>query len=384
MGRTIRRAMALLLGALVVTGCVGLGVLRAGADGKSHAAKNAASPSRARAMFVEQWRRSFPVDFVGLPSVDSAGVVATAGESQVLALSPTGALQWTTAVEGALANAPRLDGDRVFVAAKRAVVALDRASGAVVWSVPTAADGQRDDRANQPVVVGDVVVVTTESGDAYGLDRGTGISRWSVALPTATTAEPAATNGVAVVVGIGQWWALDPTSGAALCSGDIGTYGTSSPVVYADGPRAVAAVATDGHVLAVDARSGEGIWDAEADQSEYFQVPTVSAAHELLVPDHWGRLAAFDAHDGTVRWRVRGANAIAEFGEPAVLGPKLVAMSLDAGGPRIAGPAGSYSLKVPAPGHGVARAPGGLLIVTTWDGPQNYVVAYRLKARSGR
>jgi outer membrane protein assembly factor BamB len=252
-----------------------------------------------------------------------------------------------------------------------------------VWSFPTTAVEQADERANEPVVVGDVVIATTESGAAYGLDRVTGAPRWSVVLSVATTAEPAAANGVVVAVGVGQWWALNPASGALLWSGDIGTYGTSSPVVYADGQRAIAAVATGGRVLAVDAHTGAGIWEAEADQSEYFQVPTLSAGHELLVPDHWGRLAAFDAHDGTPRWRVRGPDAIAEFGEPAVLGSRLVALSLDAGGPRIASPVGSRRLKGPAAGHGVAVSPTGWLVVTTWDGPENYVVAYRPKASVG-
>ncbi|MEY2397692.1 MAG: hypothetical protein QOJ00_866 [Actinomycetota bacterium] len=337
--------------------------------------------SRARApRFAQRWRVALPVDVVGLPAADARGVVVTAGEAEVVALSLGGDVQWTTPVSGALVNAPRLEGDRVFVAAKRAIVALDRTTGAVVWTSPTAADGGADERANEPVVVGDTVVATSESGRAYGIGRADGALRWTVQLATATTAEPAAGANVVVVVGVGQWWALNPQTGDTVWSGDIGTYGTSSPVLYTDGNRAVAALATDGEVVAVDAGTGEILWHRGAEQAEYFQVPTVTADHQLLVPDHWGRLEAFNAHDGTPLWKVHGADAVAEFGEPAVLGPELVAIALDDGGPRIGSPSGSRSLKIPAAGHGVAMAPGGLLVVTTWDAAMNYVVGYAVDA----
>ncbi|MBA2609458.1 MAG: PQQ-like beta-propeller repeat protein [Actinobacteria bacterium] len=377
--RTVRLT---LLAALAVAACVALALNLFVPSVRRATSVTPTKPSNTPARVTERWRASFPVEVVGLPSVDEQGVVVTAGESQTIALSPNGDVLWTTAVAGALVNAPRLDSDLVLVAAKRAVVALNRASGAVVWSAPTAADGEDDNRANEPVVAGDTVVATTESGRAYGLDRATGAIVWSVELSTASTAEPAAGDGVVVVVGIAQWRALDPVNGATIWSGDLGPYGTSSPVVYADGARSLAAVATDEKVIAVDAHSGEAVWQADADQSELFQVPTVTADHELLVPDHWGRLAAFDAHDGAFKWRVDGPDGVAEFGAPAVLGPKLVALSLDEGGPRIAGPNGSSRVETPSAGHGVAVAPDGQLIVTTWDGPENYVVAYHLKVRN--
>ncbi len=277
-----RAVLLTFLGALAVAACVALALNVPMA--RRAISVTPAKPIHTPTRVTERWRASFPVEVVGLPSVDERGVVVTAGESQTIALSPSGDVLWTTAVTGALVNAPRLDGDLVLVAAKRAVVALNRASGAVVWAAPTAADDEVDNRANEPVVAGATVVATTESGRAYGFDRATGAVRWSVALPTASTAEPAAGAGVVVAVGVAQWWALDPASGATIWSGDIGAYGTSSPVVYADGARSLAAVATDEKVIAVDAHTGEAVWQADADQSELFQVPTVTGGHELLVP----------------------------------------------------------------------------------------------------
>jgi outer membrane protein assembly factor BamB len=330
----------------------------------------------ATATVSERWRTALPVGVVGLPVADEMGIVVTAGESEVVALTNTGTVSWTTAVAGALVNPPRLDGNLVLVAAKRAVVALWRDSGAVAWTSPTALDGEPDNRANRPVVVGDVVVVTVASGAASGLDRTTGAPRWSVDLPTAITSEPASGGDVAVLVGIGAWWALDAATGAVLWSGDLGTFGTSSPVMYGDAGRMLAAVASDARVTAVDARTGEVQWTAVADQSELYQVPLATPSHELLVPDHWGRMTAYNAHDGEVLWRVRGADGVAEFGTPVVLAARTVALSLDDAGPRIASPGGSTALPTPASGHGVTALADGGLVVTTWGAPVNYVLAY--------
>ncbi|MEY2425745.1 MAG: hypothetical protein QOI61_1317, partial [Actinomycetota bacterium] len=311
----IRRTVFVLL--IVVVGLVGSAL----ALERSRPAPGTASPRRlANAPRLhERWRVALPFDLVGLPAADQAGVVVTAGLSHVVAISPTGDVEWTTALEGALASAPRLDRDLVFVAGERVVAALRRQDGAVMWSVPTAPE-RGENRANRPVVAGDIVVVTAADGLAMGLDRATGAVRWHVSLPTATTAEPAAGGGAAVepvvvIVGIGEWRGLDPLTGTVLWSGDLGLFGTSSPVVYASGGQSMAAVASNEEVIAVDARTGAPKWNAPAEQSELFQVPVVASnGTELLVPDHWGRLAAFDPHDGRRFWKVMGADSVAEFG----------------------------------------------------------------------
>ena len=377
-----RKFLMIATGVVVALACVAVAAVRAAAprgvagSAPQHAFTPTADTKRAGA--AERWRTSLPVPVVGLPEADVNGIVVTAGESEVVALANDGRVQWTTAVAGALVNAPRLDADLVFVAAKRAVAALRRDSGAVAWAVTSAADGAPDDRANRPVVVGDAVVVTTASGRARGLDRSTGAARWTVDLPTAVTSEPAAGDGVVVVVGIAQWWALDPATGATLWSGDLGTFGTSSPAVFNDGERWLAAVASSGHLVAVDAHTGQPVWEAEAEQSEPFQVPVATLAHELLVPDHWGRMTAYDVHDGHALWRVHGADGVAEFGQPVEVGPRTVALPLDQGGPRIGSPGGSSTLRLPASGHGVVATTDGALVVTTWGGEVNYLVAYDL------
>lgn len=383
MFRTARRITTILVVALVAALCVVVALAKANAPGPV-AASQPERPTPARpkgnlgVQATELWRVSLPVEVVGLPVSDDKGVVVTAGGSEVVAVSNEGTTMWTTAVAGALVKQPRLDGEFVYVAAKRAVVALRRATGEVAWSVATTPEGQADNRANRPVVVGDAVVVTTKNGNAFGLDSVTGAPRWSLQLPTGSLAEPAAVGGVAIVVGIGEWYGVDVGSGAVLWSGELGLFGTSSPVGYDDRGMPTAAVASDERVTAVDARTGHTLWQAVADQSELHQVPVVDRFHQLLVPDHWGRLTAFDAHTGDRRWITAGDDTIAEFGEPVSLGAEVVAMALDADGPRIASPVGVTTLDLPAQGHGVAAFGDAGVVISTWGGTQNWLVAVRV------
>ena len=330
----------------------------------------------------ERWRVPIAADVVGLPATDQAGVVVTAGNAQVVAVSRVGKLDWTTRLDGVVANAPRIDHDRVFVAADRVVAALDRGSGRVLWSTPTTTTDD-DNRANRPVVADDIVVVTTAKGLVLGLDATTGAERWRKVLPTELSSEPAlgrlaGESPVVAVVGLAEWWGLDPHSGATLWSGDLGIFGTSSPVVYADGDTLVAVVASDEHLFAVDARTGAQRWSTRAEQSELFQVPVIAAnGNELLVPDHWGRLTAYRPSDGKRMWSAQGDATAAEFGEPVWLGERFVALPLDAHGPRLASPRGAFRLRPPSDGFGIADLPlGGLVVTTASENRRNYVLLY--------
>jgi outer membrane protein assembly factor BamB len=375
----LRRVLVITGALLVVSFAVGV-VAGAGGGHSPSSAALASGAARAKLpTFRERWRLPIDAPFVGLPAVDADGVVATAGESQVIATDRDGKLRWSTALDGALANAPRLDRELVLVAGARVVAALRRDTGQVAWAFRTVAAGAEEDRANRPVVVGDTVVASTASGRVIGLDRVTGALRWDVFGLTASTAEPAAWAGGVVVVGVGEWRALDPASGATLWSGDLGVFGTSSPVVFADGDAVLAAVATDGKIVAVNAATGELAWETPAEQSELFQVPALDAESELIVPDHWGRLAAFDVHTGRRLWKVTGPDAVAEFGEPAVLGHRVVALALDDGGPRVASPTASASMPTPTDGHGVALLGADQVVVSTWGDGTNYLVAYDVR-----
>src|SRR5262249_55539044 len=76
---------------------------------------------------------------------------------------------------------------------------------------------------------------------------------------------------------------------------------------------------------------------------------------------------------------VKGADTVAEFGEPVLVADRTVVLPLDARGPRIGTPHGSMRLATPVDGAGVTELPGlngGGLGVTTWGKPTNYVLLY--------
>jgi outer membrane protein assembly factor BamB len=323
----------------------------------------------------QRWRLALPSATIGIPLVDADAILVTTADS-VVALSHDGRGIWATPFAGTRIYAPRVDGDLVFVAGERALVALRRDSGDVVWRFDT---GEGDGvRVNRPAVLDGVVVVTTSGGRVVGLERATGAIRWDTAMATESGAQVAVADGVAVVVGIAEWAAFDVATGARRWSGDLGLIGTSSPVIVPDDHGGLAVVATDDKLLAVGLRDGRLRWEASAAQSELAQVPAVTGDGRLLVPDHWGRLTGYRAADGKVLWHAAGKDGVALWGEPVLLGARLVAVALAKDGPRIASPTASVALRPPSPGLGVARLPDGGLVVSTYGDGQNYLVAYDL------
>ena len=136
-------------------------------------------------------------------------------------------------------------------------------------------------------------------------------------------------------------------------------------------------VASENKLIAVALSTGEIRWTGHAEQSEPAQVPVVVQG-ELLVPDHWGRVTAYRPTDGGVVWKTAGSDGVAMWGEPVVLGRRLVALALSQDGPRLASTKGALALRPPAPGWGIAKLPDGGLVVSTFGDGQNYIVAYDL------
>lgn len=383
MFRNIRRITAVLALLLIGAMCVAVALAQANTPPARSSvpiqSRQSNAPSPALSVTPQElWRVQVEAEYVGLPASDDRGVVAGVGDSQVLAVDNEGAVQWRVPVEGVLANRPRIHGDLVFVSTRRGVVALHRSTGDLVWFVPSAAAGEAENRANEPVVAGETVVVTTDSGAVFGLEITTGSARWSLQLPTNSGSEPAAVEGMVIVVGIGEWFGIDAVTGAVAWSSELGLYGTSSPVAFLGPEGPTAAVVSDERLLAVDARTGELRWHADAEQSELSQVPIFDGSR-LLIPDHWGRLAAHSTADGSLLWRTKGADTVAEFGQPVWLGGDVVALPLDEGGPRFASPSGATSLRPPSDGHGLAGFGADGLVVSTWGGSTNYLVAYRIR-----
>ena len=109
-----------------------------------------------------------------------------------------------------------MDEKRVYVPLKEArVVALSRADGRELWSVPV--PGQVN---HSPVIAGDALYWGQRDGRAVSVDATTGRARWSTQLSEWVEARPVVADGAMFVVAGRELVALDASNGAVLWSGD--------------------------------------------------------------------------------------------------------------------------------------------------------------------
>ena len=82
----------------------------------------------------------------------------------------------------------------------------------------TAVDGQV---YAQPIVAGDVLVVTTENNSVYGLDPGTGAVAWQVNLGPAWPASASGCGDLTPQIGSTSTPVYDPSTGTVSCTSPL-------------------------------------------------------------------------------------------------------------------------------------------------------------------
>lgn len=161
-----------------------------------------------------------------------------------------GGVIWQAALPAAPAHEPAYDDRRAYVALRDGtVVALDHASGAVLWTV-TAAASVAPARAGE-------VLVAADGGSAWALDAETGLARWRRALPSKAARAPVATGAIVT-------FATDAGDAVALAAGDgreiwRRPLGATASSLAARLDRVYAGL-EDGRVVALDAATGAVAW----------------------------------------------------------------------------------------------------------------------------
>lgn len=186
---------------------------------------------------------------LGVPSTDATAFQINPQHSGAIrfgSIVPASAFPlastWTATLDGT-ASYPLIAGGRVFVTVTRAngagseIVALNAASGAVVWG-PVAVAGA----ANATYDNGRVIVLSGGFGPGVltGLDAATGTQLWSTALTSqySFSAPPTALNGMVFTGGAGSGgtlYAVDDTSGALMWQAGVMNGDASSPTLTPDG-----------------------------------------------------------------------------------------------------------------------------------------------------
>ncbi|MFC4540601.1 PQQ-binding-like beta-propeller repeat protein [Halosolutus amylolyticus] len=221
---------------------------------------------------------------LGWPSFQgSPGNTGVAGPVDAPTTEPTE--RWDASLPGAVTDQVAIVDGTVYACSDAGTVhAIDVASGDEQWSTTVDEDGGQ---SQCPCVVGDRLVLGTESGSLVALDREDGTERWTTALP-------------------------GPVSGPTAAGGTVYVGTREDPVCRA-----------------VDASSGDVRWTFDPDPAvDVVDYPAVTddlvyvGAEDTSVLD--GRLYALDRATGTERWSHEGAR----MQPPTVAGEHVAAPSL--------------------------------------------------------
>ena len=170
------------------------------------------------------------------------------------------------------------------------IVALDAATGAVLWSRVLPFHSPSPTGSNfvvaPPAVSGEVVLVGTDEGYIYGLSRAGGSILWTI---PPTPPSPGNINNVP--------------------SGDIRPLVAVGSTVYAG--------SSTGWVVAIDVPSGTVRWTVLPQQ--YYGTAAWLAADDqtVYVVHPYGQMSALSAVDGSVRWQI-GTKVAPALAAPAV------------------------------------------------------------------
>ena len=172
-----------------------------------------------------------------------------------------------------------------------------------------------------PVLAGDTIVVGSEDGTVYGIDRASGAMQWQRATGGPVRASAAVDGSTAYVGSLdGNVYALDTTDGSVRWQRDLG-YEIVSSATVADG---LVIVGADG-LYALDAATGESQW--HVDTSDVVVSSPAVAHGTVVVGSNDGSVYGATVADGSSVWHVATGGPVAS--SPVVAGGTAYVGSTD-------------------------------------------------------
>lgn len=268
-------------------------------------------------------------------------VFATTGYGELVALdAASGAVIWRQRVDAPISGAPATDGEAVYVSGRDGSAwAVDAASGKVIWQV-VGTPGKTSYVGSAAPTIGDrAVIFPSSGGDLMAvLKIGGGTKVWQASLAgkrlgRAYALTPDVTGDAVIAgktlfagTGNGRTVAMSASSGERLWSAGEGALG---PVAVAGG--SVFLVNDEARLVRLDATTGEVIWSVEMPyfttdkikkrKGIYAHYGPVMAGGRIMVVSSDGLLRAFDPTDGTLAYTAEIPGGAAA--QPAVAGGTL-------------------------------------------------------------
>lgn len=228
-------------------------------------------------------------------AMDGSGVYAATGFAKLFALNVANGRQaWAFDLDSPARGAPAVKGNLVVaVTATNSVYAVDASSGNELWTFNGIPEGAGLLAAASPAIIGDRVYFAGSSGEIVALNAKTGEMLWSD-----------------TIVQGNRRFAISGISDIA-----------ASPVVV-DGVVYVVSVA--GHMVALNAKSGERLWDRSIGSAH---TPVVSG-NSVFVLDLDDRVIALNRKTGKIRWSNQLPSIRKKKKRSAWAGPVLAGGSL--------------------------------------------------------
>lgn len=275
----------------------------------------------------------------GLAVVDGRLYVTTGFGALHVLDALTGKEIWTQKFDSAVASAPLVDGDLVYVLSRGGFgYAIDRKTGRIIWEVEGTPKQATVLGAGAPAIAGKAVVFPFPSGELSAVLKRAGISLWTSSVSGSRLGRSyGGVNGIVggpVVSGRTMYVA---TAAGRLAAVDVETgdrYWTSlegavGPVAVAGGSLFV--VSDEARLLRVNTKDGSLIWAATL---PLFQTDRINRRQDIFV--HYGPVIAggrviLVSNDGLMRHIDPASGQIlrvTDLGDPAAAEPIIVGNTL--------------------------------------------------------
>jgi outer membrane protein assembly factor BamB len=272
-------------------------------------------------------------------AIDGETLYVTTGFGDVIALNAHGGtVKWQKPLLKPLRAAPTVADNRIYVVSiDNQMSALNAANGDILWHQEGIAESATLMGASSPAVSGDAVVIAYNSGEIFDLRVQNGRISWNYSLAAAT--QVGALPAIADIRGLpvidrgrvyaishsGRMAAIDARTGDRVWESEIG--GIDTPVVAGD---AVFVYGGDSQLMALTRDGGRVIWvkqlakradPSDKDSDRVVWTGPVLASERLWMVNSLGQLTSFSPADGAAIDSI-------DLGNPAYLPPIIVNRTL--------------------------------------------------------
>ncbi len=272
-------------------------------------------------------------------------LVVASGFGFVAALDASnGAELWRTPMEAPMTGSPTIKDGRVFVSSNNnEVVALDLATGQLLWSDQAISETARVLGSPSPAAVEDIVVAPYSSGEIIAYLASNGRRLWNDALATAGQFTPiSAINdiGARPVLGGGLVFAASQSGILAAIDGRTGNRIWQQPVGAIQAPALAGeylfVVGVDAELAAIKAGTGQVVWVKELarfknekkQKGRLTYAGPIVASGRILVVSSQGELISIDPQTGDETDRLKLGDPV--YIEPIAVQDKLIVLTDDA------------------------------------------------------